>query len=88
MGMEVPMELDHRTTILLPPGVHRRLQRIAARRGTSMGALIREAIEKQYASDDVELRLDALKALSELSLPVSSVEGMKRESVEPPMELP
>lgn len=81
MRMELFMDLDHRTTILLPPHLHQRLHRIAARRGTSVGVLIREAIDEQFAAEDVQDRLDAVKALSELSLPVASVAEMKWESI-------
>lgn len=40
-----------RTTISLPEELLRRLRLIAAERGTSMAALIREALEEQAARD-------------------------------------
>jgi predicted transcriptional regulator len=40
-----------RTTISLPPELHKRLRRLAAERGTSMAELIREAIEEKAASE-------------------------------------
>ena len=40
--------LTKKTTILLQPELHRRLTRLAERRGTSLGELIRSACETQY----------------------------------------
>jgi len=77
------MELDRKTTILLSPRLHDRLSQLAARRGTSMGALIRAAVEAQYGLVDAETRTAALHALCELGLPVGSPSEMKQESVDP-----
>jgi plasmid stability protein len=38
-----------RTTISLPPDLHRRLRIMAAERGISMASLIREAVEEKCA---------------------------------------
>jgi hypothetical protein len=38
-----------RTTISLPPDLHKRLRLLAAERGVSMASLIREAIEEKTA---------------------------------------
>jgi plasmid stability protein len=38
-----------RTTISLPPDLHRKLRIMAAERGVSMASLIREAIEEKTA---------------------------------------
>ena len=40
----------NRTTISLPPELHKRLRLLAAERGTSMAELIREAVEEKAAS--------------------------------------
>lgn len=40
----------HRTTIMLPEEAAERLRRLAAERGISMAALIREAIEDKVAT--------------------------------------
>jgi len=45
-----------RTTISLPPELHKRLRIMAAERGTSMANLIREAIEEKTAERKPELR--------------------------------
>lgn len=82
------MALDHKTTLLLSDELYARLSRLAARQGTSMGALIRSAVEAQYGLTDVEDRLEALRALSSLDLPVGSPAQMKAESVEPAEDLP
>ena len=82
------MQLEHRTTLLLTPHLHARLTRLAVRRRTSMGALIRAAVEATYGRADIEDRLEALAALSAIGLPVGSPAEMKAESVEAPEELP
>jgi hypothetical protein len=42
------MELSKKTTILFSPDTHARLTALAARRGTSLGDLVREACVAQY----------------------------------------
>lgn len=42
------MELSKKTTTLLSPELHARLTSIAARRGASLGELVREACEARY----------------------------------------
>lgn len=81
-------ELDRKTTILLSMQLHDRLTQLAARRGTSMGALIRAAVEAQYGLSDAGSRMEALRALAELDLPVGSPAEMKLESVEQVEDLP
>jgi predicted DNA-binding protein len=75
------MELSKKTTILFPPELHERLSRLAAQRGTSLGDLVRAACEKQYGLFSQEDRLDALRELSHLDLPVSDPGAMKKESI-------
>lgn len=82
------MELERKTTILLSPALHERLQKLARMRGTSMGALIREAVEAQYGLVSVEERLAAVRDLASMNLPVGSPAEMKAESVEDPGEIP
>ncbi len=75
------MELSKKTTILLSEEGHRRLTSVAARRGVSMGTLIREACEQVYGLVDTDERVSAASALAALSLPVGTPSAMKRESV-------
>jgi hypothetical protein len=86
--MEVDMELERKTTILLTPALHARLQRLARTRGTSMGALIREAVEAQYGLTSMDERLAAVRELASLSLPVGTPAEMKAESVDDGEDLP
>jgi predicted DNA-binding protein len=81
------MELSKKTTILFSPDLHERLVRLAAQRNTSIGDLVRTAVEQQYCLVSMEERLEAVAALSELNLPVGSVEEMERESVPTPEEI-
>jgi hypothetical protein len=75
------MELTKKTTILFPPELHRRLSRLAARQGSSLGALVREACERQYGIAGSTAGVAAVTALAGLHLPVGKVDAMKRESV-------
>jgi hypothetical protein len=85
--MEVHMELSKKTTILFSPDLHERLVRLAAQRNTSIGELVRTAVEQQYGLVSRKERLEAVAALSELNLPVGSVEEMEQESVPTPEEI-
>ena len=73
--------LTKRIQVLLSSDQHKRLETIAKARGTSIGALIREAVEKSYLQSDKEERLKAVQALANLRLPVSDWEQMERESM-------
>ena len=77
-------QLTKKTTILLPPELHRRLTRLASQRSTSIGDLIRSAVEAQYGLAGTPARLAAVEELVTLSLPVGSPAEMKRESVPDP----
>lgn len=75
------MELNKKTTILFSDELHRRLSELAAQRGVSLGALVREACAEQYGVGGSEGRREAVQALAALSLPVDEPDAMKRESV-------
>lgn len=81
------MELSKKTTILFSPELHERLSRLAARRGVSLGLLVRSACERQYGDSTPEERLAAVEGLASLNLPVATPEEMARESVPAPDEL-
>lgn len=81
------MELSKKTTILFSPDLHRRLTRLAARQGVSLGELVREACEARYGAADDPRRIEAARALAGLSLPVGTPERMKRESQPDPADL-
>lgn len=80
------MELSKKTTILLSPELHRRLSRIAAREGVSLGALVREACVEHYGLASTASRTEAVAALAALRLPVASTRRMKQESQPDPHE--
>lgn len=81
------MELSKKTTILLSPDLHTRLARLAEQLGLSMGELIRTACERQYGIASQEDRLEAVRALARLSLPVAAPRTMKRQAVPTPDDL-
>lgn len=74
------MELSKKTTVLFSPEFHRRLSRLATRRGVSLGELVREACVAQYGILGSEPRRQAADALAQLRLPVGDPDAMKRES--------
>ena len=84
---DMDMELTKKTTILFPPELHRRLARLAAQRGTSLGELVRSACDREYGSASREEKLAAVRKLAALRLPVSDPRKMKRESVPNAKEL-
>jgi len=81
------MELTKKTTILFPPDLHDRLSRLAEQKGTSLGDLVRKACEVHYGLVSVEDRLEAVRELTSLSLPVGDPKQMEKESVPSPEAL-
>ena len=67
------MELTKKTTILLSPELHERLTRLGRQEGVSLGELVRRACEKEYGLVSCRDRVEAVRALAELSLPVADV---------------
>ena len=81
------MELTKKTTILFPPDLHDQLSRLAELRGTSLGDLVRKACEIQYGLVPVDARLEAVRELIGMSLPVGDPADLTRESVPAPEDL-
>ncbi|MGH7572558.1 MAG: plasmid mobilization protein [Gemmatimonadota bacterium] len=75
------MELSKKTTILLTPKQHEHLTRLAEKLGLSLGELVRRACEERYGTVSEDDRLEAVRELAELSLPVGDASEMARESV-------
>ena len=74
--------LNKRVQVLLSASQYARLKEIARSRGKSVGALVRQAVQKQYLDTSRDERLAAVEEMSRLRLPVSDWEQMERESVE------
>ncbi|MBV8199308.1 MAG: hypothetical protein JOZ15_01670 [Acidobacteria bacterium] len=81
------MELSKKTTLLFPPDFHRELTRLARQQRLSLGELVRRACEAQYGIVSKESRLEAVRDLEALSLPVGDPEQIEKESVPGPEEL-
>ncbi|MGH3443049.1 MAG: ribbon-helix-helix protein, CopG family [Nitriliruptorales bacterium] len=72
------MPYSERTQVLLTPEQRARLERIAARRNVSVGAVIREAIQ-HYTLPRIRPREDALEDLFAVGAAVDDWEAMKDE---------
>ncbi|MEP7364368.1 MAG: CopG family transcriptional regulator [Acidobacteriota bacterium] len=81
MDMDPYMELVKKTTILFPPDLYEQLSRLARQRDTSIGELVRSACRDQYGLATKEARLDLVRQMAEMNLPVGTPQEMKRQSV-------
>jgi len=71
---------EARTQVLLTREQRERLERQAAERGVSVGALIREAIDRQLPAR-TRPRREALAAIERLRLPVGNWSDMEAEII-------
>jgi len=71
--------LSKKTTILFSPQVYRQLERVAQREGTSVAHLVRQAAIQRYLLPDRRTRLEAVRALGAMQLPVADWPQMERE---------
>lgn len=69
---------SERTQVLLTPDQRQRLERIAAREGRSLGAVIRDAVDA-YTLPRARSPHEVLRALYALNAPVADWEQMKAE---------
>ena len=73
--------LTRRVQVLFSPQQYARLETIARAQGTSVGALIRQAVEKLYLQSAGAERLQAVRRMAAMRLPVADWEQMERESM-------
>jgi predicted DNA-binding ribbon-helix-helix protein len=71
-----------RVQILLDPPQYERLKEIARQRHCSVEALVREAIDRVYLQTAVDERLEAVRALAPMKLPVTDWDQIEWESAE------
>ncbi len=69
--------LSKRVEVLFDPKQYAELERVAQRDGRSVGALIREAVEREYLQASREERKAALKDLLSIRLDIGSWEEAK-----------
>ena len=81
------MELSKKTSILFSPAQHEQLSRLAAEKHMSLGEIVRSACETQYGRSSEGSRLDAVRQLSALALPVADTRTMKEQSIPGPDEI-
>jgi hypothetical protein len=70
-----------RVQVLLSPEQVARLRALAQAQDESLGGLIRKAVEVVYLRPEQTSRLEAVRHMAALSLPVSDWEEMERESM-------
>jgi len=69
---------SERTQVLLSPAQVKRLKRIAARDGRSVGAVIRDAVDS-YVDPGLDSRRRAADRILSMNLPVDDWEVMKEQ---------
>ena len=75
------MRVAKKTTILFPPDLYDQLTHQARQLGVSLEELVRQACEAYYGYASIDERLEAVRRLEAMSLPVSEPDQMERESV-------
>lgn len=75
------MSLAKRTHVLLDEEQYKQLEQLARQKKVSVGALIREAIEKVYHTGKKD-QLKAVETIAAMNLPVDDWEKMEKEIVE------
>jgi transposase-like protein len=73
------MPLDHRLQILLDDERHRRIVALAAERGTSVAAVVREAIDRGLPARDGHRRAAARRLLDAPDMPVPEPTELREE---------
>ena len=71
--------MTKKTTILFPPKLYHQLAQLASRQGTSVAHLVRQAAIQRYLLPDRRTRLEAVRAIAAMHLPVSDWPQMERE---------
>lgn len=75
------MARRRRAQLLVEPDEYERLVEIAARRGVSVGSLVREAVRKHFQLDEEERR-QALERIFALDLPIADWGGWEEIEAE------
>lgn len=76
------MPLDRRLQVLLSEGQYRRLEEHAERRGESVAALVREAIDQRFPDESVGRRRAGELLLAAEPMPVDDWASMKDEMLD------
>lgn len=75
----VPMALTHRTHVLLDERRHRMLHKRADREGVSVGALIRDAIDRSIVDEGVERRAAFESLMAAEPMYVGDIDELEEE---------
>jgi hypothetical protein len=74
--------LTKKTTILFSPAIYKQLARVAKQQGSSIAHLVRQAAIQCYLVPDRQTRLEAVKAIAAMNLPVADWPTMEAEIAE------
>ena len=72
-------DLTKKTTILFSPAVYKQLAQVAKKQGTSVAHLVRQAAIQCYLLPDRRARMEAVRALAAMNLPVADWPTMEAE---------
>jgi hypothetical protein len=78
--MSTKDSLSRRVQVMLTPDLYARLERRAVREGTSVSALVRRAVEREFVVLTVAEKRRIAASINSMSLPVADWETMERES--------
>lgn len=70
-----------KTTLLFEEQIYKRLQEKAKAEKLSIGELVREAVKNYYGIKSRKEKMDALKKLSQMNMPVSDYEEMEKDII-------
>lgn len=73
--------LSKRVQVLFSKDKFAKLENLAKKKDTSVGSLIREAVEEKYLKKHDKQRMAILAHLSKMSLPVSEWEEIEKEII-------
>jgi hypothetical protein len=76
------MSKSERTQVLLTPLQRAKAERIARREGTSIGAVVRDALDGYQVGRGTAERRDAIDTLIAMSAPVEDWPAMKADLIE------
>ena len=73
--------LSKRVEVLFPTEWFERLRDMAQQKGTSVGELVRSAVQEKYIPYDSQEKLEAVERLAQFNAPIDDWEKMEEEII-------